>query len=653
MAIQKIGLEGVFKTEAFAAGLAKYTSGIAGATSKTIAGASALGSAFSGVLVAGAAAFAAIGVAAIAAGGMVYAAISKMVYDAAALGDQFSAMSGVTGISTTRLQELTYAGKLLDVEVGTITSGLRFLTRNMFSARDGTGETADAFKQLGVDVVGADGLLRDNDVVFGEVIDALGLMTNETERDALAMKVMGRSAMELNPLIKAGSAALAEYSAEAHIMGAVIGEEDIAALDLFQDRMDALKLSTRSMAATIALNFLPAFANVQSGIRGFVKELNTIFKTSDGDMGKVADGVTELLVKISKNISKSLPKIVKSVVGLIKKISASIIKNVPILIKAGGELLIGLLKGFSTALPGIINAGIEVSRMLYDTLIAALPDLLKAGGELLRAIGQGMLDTFSALPSVKDIIGFIFQSAADIATAFKTWVDSVKWSELSDKIAAAIENLEWSAYGTQFTTFITKLGEGIYDIVTTTKWGTLFTKIGTAIGDFIAGAVVPGETWATVWKTQWGGTLDLMQQMIKEYGWVEVGKEIGRMIVEGLCGGLISYFTTQWPAIKARFEQMFGTIKIPSWFSVPGVTPNVPPPPLGGGVPIPSAQNNWLQSIPKVPIPGYSPAKSTPIKTGTSTKAITNNITVNNPIAEMASTSVDKTLKKISYLGVT
>ena len=40
---------------------------------------------------------------------------------------------------------------------------------------------------------------------IGKVIDALGKVTNETERDALAMQILGKSAQELNPLIEAGS----------------------------------------------------------------------------------------------------------------------------------------------------------------------------------------------------------------------------------------------------------------------------------------------------------------------------------------------------------------------------------------------------------------------------------------------------------------
>ena len=67
--------------------------------------------------------------------------------------------------------------------------------------------------------------------MFAEIIDALGGMTDETKRDAIAMALMGRSAQELNPLILAGGDALRTYGEEAkEKMGAMIGEGAIMQL---------------------------------------------------------------------------------------------------------------------------------------------------------------------------------------------------------------------------------------------------------------------------------------------------------------------------------------------------------------------------------------------------------------------------------------
>ena len=60
-----------------------------------------------------------------------------------------------------------------------------------------------AFGTLGVKVSKNNGDLRSANDVYFEVIDALGQVRNETERDALAMQIFGEEAQKLNPLIEA------------------------------------------------------------------------------------------------------------------------------------------------------------------------------------------------------------------------------------------------------------------------------------------------------------------------------------------------------------------------------------------------------------------------------------------------------------------
>jgi hypothetical protein len=100
----------------------------------------------------------------------------------------------------------------------------------------------DAFEQLGVnfrdDVTGE---LRNSNEVFAEVIDALGKMTNETERDAAAQNLLGKSARDLNPLIKAGSDEIARLTEEAEKTGAVMSDKAVQALDNFGETIEQVK----------------------------------------------------------------------------------------------------------------------------------------------------------------------------------------------------------------------------------------------------------------------------------------------------------------------------------------------------------------------------------------------------------------------------
>ena len=195
-------------------------------------------------------AFAAIGAAAISGA----KALTDMSVNAAAYADNMITASSVTGLSTESLQAYNYAADLVDVSMETMTKSMAKQVKSMASARDGSKAYAEAYKQLGVSVTDANGQLRDSETVYWECIDALGAIENETERDALAMQLFGKSAQELNPLIAQGSEGIAALTEEAKAMGAVMSEESLAKLGAFDDSIQ--RLSAGSEAAKNALGLV-------------------------------------------------------------------------------------------------------------------------------------------------------------------------------------------------------------------------------------------------------------------------------------------------------------------------------------------------------------------------------------------------------------
>lgn len=176
----------------------------------------------------------------------------------AAYADEVLTMATVTGLSTETLQEYMYMSDLVDVSVDTVTGSITKLKKSMDSAREGTGASAEAFAQLGVQIIDADGNLRNAEDVFYDVIDALGTMTNETERDIVTMDLMGKSAQDLNPLIEAGTDALNDFRTEAHETGAVLSDETLSSLGEVQDSFDRLDQQMTASKNKLAEEFAPA-----------------------------------------------------------------------------------------------------------------------------------------------------------------------------------------------------------------------------------------------------------------------------------------------------------------------------------------------------------------------------------------------------------
>ena len=168
--------------------------------------------------------------------------LHEITLQAAADADELITQSMVTGLSTETLQQWKYAENLIDVSVSTMTGSLSKLTRAMYDAQTGNKAAAETFAALGVSITDSSGHLRSAEDVFYDVIDALGGVENQTERDALAMEVMGRSAQELNPLILQGSDALRELAAEAEATGYVLDESQIQKLGEVDDAYQRMQL---------------------------------------------------------------------------------------------------------------------------------------------------------------------------------------------------------------------------------------------------------------------------------------------------------------------------------------------------------------------------------------------------------------------------
>ena len=184
-------------------------------------------------------------------------ALIAMTKESAAFADNIITLSMQTGQTTDQLQEFSYATELIDVSVDTLQGSLTKLTNNMQDTINGTGNAKASFDALGISVTDADGNMRSANDVFYETIDALGDVKNETERDAMAMDIFGRSAQDLNPLIIQGSDTLKAYAQEAHNVGYVLNNEELSALGAVDDAYQRLQKSQEGAKNQLSAEFAP------------------------------------------------------------------------------------------------------------------------------------------------------------------------------------------------------------------------------------------------------------------------------------------------------------------------------------------------------------------------------------------------------------
>ncbi len=236
--------------------------------------------------------------------------IGSAMWDASKAGasyaDDVLTMATVSGMSTDQLQEYKYMADLVDVSVDTITGSMTKLTNSMTKAQKGNKETKKAFKELGVAIKDESGNLRDNQDVFNDMIAALSKIDNETERDAKAMQLMGKSAKDLNPLIAAGADRLRDLAKEANDTGYVLSGKALEALGKQQDAMDRLNKKTEAIQNNFAVKLAPAMERGYS-LMGEALDNPRVQRGLD----VLATGVGSVIESVTSLAADALPELMK------------------------------------------------------------------------------------------------------------------------------------------------------------------------------------------------------------------------------------------------------------------------------------------------------------------------------------------------------
>ena len=428
-----------------------------------------LGSVCKGTAAAIGVAFSAVSAAAIAAG----KALVDMSKEGAAYADEVLTTATQTGIATDKLQEYMYAAELIDVPTETLTKSMAKQIKSMKAVQDGTKLSVDAYNRLGVSVKNADGSLRDSDTVYWEVIDALGKMKNETERDALGMQILGKSAQELNPLIEAGSKRMDELGEAAKDAGYVISDDMLNAYGALDDQLQYLNVGATAAKNALGTVLLPVLTDLATEGNNLLGEFTNGILEANGDFTMISDVVGATLPKVLDmfmefipevleiigeivgsliqaitdnlpaimeaassiifalimGLTEALPQLAESAVQLILSLANGIIENLSIILNVAIQMIITLTNGIAQAAPTLIPAVVQLVADIVNTLIAHIPMLLNAALQLVTGLTQGILNALpvliDAMPSVVfgivtvllDSIPLIIQTGIDLLTS--------------------------------------------------------------------------------------------------------------------------------------------------------------------------------------------------------------------------------------------
>lgn len=370
--------------------------------------------------------------------------VAKGMFDAAVSAGQFAdellATADKANISADTLQQWRYAAEFIDTDVEVMTGSMQKMTRTL-------GSNEDAFRNLGIATRDSAGNLKSQEEIFYSSIDALNGIENATERDIAAQKLFGRSAAELNPLIKAGGDELRRLSEEAIAAGTVISGPTLEKFAAFDDTMQKLKMQFGALSKNLVAGFIPAIEGLISPLQNAMGQINVILSDGlqEGDFDKITEIVANTVGEIGKLISEMLPKLIEFIVpainsligvlvqilptlipvllngvfqlitGLVSSITSNIkpltdmvkvlltnisnfiANNIATIIQAGVDLLMALVNGIVEAIPVIIPAIIAVVLSLVDVLLNNIDMIIETGVEILIALIEGIVEAIPVL----------------------------------------------------------------------------------------------------------------------------------------------------------------------------------------------------------------------------------------------------------------
>lgn len=394
-----------------------------------------------------------------AAGAAFAASLGTLAVKSGQAADDLNTLSKVTGVSTQQLQLYKAGADLVDVSVETIAKSQQKLTKSMSSAADGTGSQAEAFEKLGVSVTNADGSLKSSDQVFNEVIKALGGVSNETERNALAMTLMGKSAMELNPLIEDGGKTyeqLAKTMAENNLK--FVDQETLDGATRFNDALDTLKatgLATLQTLGTQLASYLaPAMETIAGALEkvlGWLSQLSPQTLTIIGVIASVIAVIAPLLLLLGK-----ISFAISSITGLMSTLGLSfgaIAGPIGIAIAAIVAIIaIGVLlyknwdkikAAAQTLWTNITTTFNNIKTAISNALMAALAKVVSVWRSIETAIGKTVINiktsVSQAFTNLKTTIFNIFTSIQTVA--------SNAWNKVKEAITKPIQKAKDTVKG--------------------------------------------------------------------------------------------------------------------------------------------------------------------------------------------------------------
>lgn len=250
---------------------------------------------------------------AITAGVATATALGVITGKAIAAADELYKASQAVGTTVESLSTLKYAAELAGVPFESLKTGLQKFNKNSIEASMGIKGTGKEFELLGIQVRGANGVMKTSDELLGEVADKFAAMPNSAAKTTLAMNLFGKSVgPDLIPLLNEGKDGIEALKQEARDLGLEVSTKFGKNAERFKDNISKLTSVSMALGNTIADKVLPQWVSFSDGLiesyknSGQVKEAMEQVAGAIGFISKAAIGAEGTLYIYFQGVGNSL-----------------------------------------------------------------------------------------------------------------------------------------------------------------------------------------------------------------------------------------------------------------------------------------------------------------------------------------------------------
>ena len=389
------------------------------------------------------------------AAGVAVGAVVSMATNTANAASEIEDMSQKIGVSRTAYQELDYILGQSGIDVNILQGGMKSLVNQMDATANSAGGADTALQKLGVSAINNDGTLRSQEAVFYDTIAALQGMSNETERNALANDIFGKSATELAPLLNGGAQSMEELRQRAHELGLVMSDETVAAGDKLGDTLDDIKGAFAAMGNQIGAAAIPAVQQFADFIIANLPTIQSLISQLLPIIMSLLQGMLPPLMSLTESILPVVMTLIQTLLPPISQIAAAIL---PLLVQVIEQLLppflqlaqavLPIVVQLITALLPILTPLIQLISPILEMVITMIQPLLEISSAILpylaSFIQSVLVPVLNVLIAVVQFVAHSFAKAwADIKTAWSAVAGFFTgiWNSVKSSAGEVVANL--------------------------------------------------------------------------------------------------------------------------------------------------------------------------------------------------------------------